>query len=96
LSALSRYLVEMAAPSGGWQELQQLTARARAAAEEMCGEGLAVRFLRSIYVPEDQSCFFLYEADSIETVSQAGSRAQLEIAGIDEALRATRVSRKEP
>jgi hypothetical protein len=84
----SRYLVELATPSGGWRDLQQLTSRARAGAEEMSKAGAPVRFLRSIYVPEDQSCFFLYEGDSIETVGEAGRAAQLQIVQIGEAAQA--------
>jgi hypothetical protein len=84
----SRYLVELAAPAGGWQDLQLLASRARAGADEMRREGVVVRFLRSIYVPEDQSCFFLYEGDSIESVGEAGRRAQLQIVRIGETLQA--------
>jgi hypothetical protein len=88
MSAPSRYLVELATPASGWQDLQQLTSRARAGAEEMSREGAAIRFLRSIFVPEDHSCFFLYECDSIETVGEAGRRAQLHIVGIAKTLHA--------
>ena len=84
----SRYLVELATPASGWQDLQQVTSLARTGAEEMCREGAAIRFLRSIFVPEDQSCFFLYEGDSIETVREAGRRAQLHIVRIGETLHA--------
>jgi hypothetical protein len=82
------YLVELAAPAGGWRDLQELTSRARAGAEEMNRDGVAVRFLRSIYVPEDESCFFLYEGDSIETVGEAGRRARLQVVRIGETLKA--------
>jgi hypothetical protein len=88
MNAPSRYLVELATPASGWQDLQQLTSRARAGAEEMSREGAAIRFLRSIFVPEDQSCFFLYEGDSIETVGEAGRRIELRIVGIAETLHA--------
>jgi hypothetical protein len=88
MAASSRYLVELATPASGWQDLQQLTSRARAGAEEMSREGAAVRFLRSIFVPEDQICFFLYEGDSIETVGEAGRRAELHIERIGHTLHA--------
>jgi hypothetical protein len=87
--APSRYLVELATPASGWQDLQRLTSRARAEAEEMSRKGAAIRFLRSIFVPEDQSCYFLYEGDSIETVGEAGRRAQLHVVRIAEGLHAT-------
>ena len=71
-----------------WQDVQQLTSRARAGAEEMSREGAAIRFLRTIFVPEDQSCFFLYEGNSIEAISEAGRRAELHIVRIGETLQA--------
>lgn len=43
----------------------------------MTAEGTPVRFLRSIFVPEDESCFFLYEARDPETVGEAVRRADL-------------------
>jgi hypothetical protein len=61
----------------------------------MRAEGTAIRFLRSIYVPEDDRCFFLYEGDSVETVGRAGRHADLEIIGIDAALAANSESGEE-
>jgi hypothetical protein len=80
--------LELAAPASGWHDLQQLVDRARAGAEAVNAEGGAVRFLRSVYVPEDERCFFLYESESAQTVDEAGRRAELRIVAIDEALRA--------
>ncbi|WP_243057201.1 nickel-binding protein [Nocardioides sp. SR21] len=37
-----------------------------------------VRCLRSIFVPEDETCFLLYEAPSATTVADAVRRAGLE------------------
>jgi hypothetical protein len=84
----SRYLLELAPASGRNEDVRQLAARARAAAEAMRSEGVPVRFLRSIYVPEDGACFFLYEGDSVETVRRAGRRARVTAARIDAALEA--------
>lgn len=67
--------------------MQDLTARARAGAEALSARGLRVRFLRSIYVPEDSSCFFLYDADSSFLAGEAARRAELEVLGVDEAVR---------
>jgi hypothetical protein len=36
-----------------------------------------VRFLRSIFVPEDGACFLLYEGPSAESVRAAARRAEL-------------------
>jgi hypothetical protein len=91
----NRYLVELAAPAGGWSDLQQLTARAREEAETLSRDGSAVRFLRSIYLPEDDTCVFLYEGDSAEAVSEAGRRAELHVLAIAPALHAHDASGEE-
>ena len=52
--------------------------RARAASRELVREGIPVRFLRSIFVPEDETAFFLYEAASPEAVYEAAHRASLD------------------
>jgi hypothetical protein len=89
-----RYLVELAPPPGGWEDLQRLTARARDEAETLSRHGSPVRFLRSIYLPEDDTCLFLYEGDSLEVVGEAGRRAELHVLGIAPALQAQNGSAK--
>ena len=39
------------------------------------GEGTAVRYLRSILIPGDETCLHLVEADSAEDVADAFERA---------------------
>jgi len=51
--------------------------RARLAARELTGEGTRVRFLRSIFVAEDETCLLLYEAASADAVRKAAARAGL-------------------
>ena len=77
MDALGHYLVELHQPPGGWKALQELAARARASADGLTAEGTQVRFLRSIFVPQENSCFFLYEGASAAAVSEAGRRAAL-------------------
>jgi hypothetical protein len=52
--------------------------RARSVADELTWKGIRVRYERSIHVPEDELCFFVFEAPS-------GSDAALaaELAGLD-------------
>jgi hypothetical protein len=65
VSAPDRYhLIELSRPDANWQELETLSARARAAADEVRSEGAEVRFLRSIFEPKSGSCFLLVEAPS--------------------------------
>ena len=56
------------------------------AAAELTAEGRPVRFLRSIFLPEDETCFFLFRAISIDTVREVVRRAGLEFERISEAV----------
>jgi hypothetical protein len=80
----ARYLVELAAPEAGWQEIERMMRRARASATAAGG----ARFIRSIFVPEDSSFYLLYEADSAEHACVAVQLAELEVAGAVEVLQA--------
>ena len=82
-----RYTVELRLPRTGWGALQEAAARARQATEQMRLEGEQVRFLRSVFVPEDDACFFLYEGPSAQSVKAAAQRAQLGVRRVDAALR---------
>jgi hypothetical protein len=84
---LARYMVELRAPESGWADLQLATAKARQATDELRREGAEVRFLRSIFVPEDDACFFLYEGPSAQAVRAAVARARLGVRRVDAALR---------
>ena len=80
---LARYTVELRART----DIREAAARARQATEQLRREGAQIRFLRSIYVPEDDACFFLYEGPSAPAVKAAALRAELGVVRVDEALR---------
>jgi hypothetical protein len=69
-----RYLVESYLPAHG-VGIEVIDERARAAAEELAGEGATVRLLRSILVPEDEMCVLHYDAASRELAAEAARRA---------------------
>ena len=58
--------------------------RACRVAEELTARGTAVRLVRSIFVPEDETCLFLFEADSIDAVREAVHAAGLSIEHVAE------------
>ena len=53
------------------------TRRTRLAAEQLTREGTPVRVVRSIFVPEDETCFLLCDAASADAVLEAARRAAL-------------------
>ncbi len=56
---------------------QRADSAARRAAEQLAREGTRVELVRSIFVPEDETCIYIYQADSIENVRTAAARAAL-------------------
>ena len=58
-----------------FEDIQALSARSRAACEEMTFESKPIRLLRSLFLPEDGSCFLLFEAASVAAVVEAAQRA---------------------
>ncbi len=71
------FLVEIYASRTDAAAVERSAIRAERAAEELTRDGTPVRYLRSIFVPEDETCFFLYEAGSADAVYEALMRASL-------------------
>ena len=71
------YLVEVE-PRTDAADAGSIAARARSAAN-------GVRFLRSIYVPEDDRWFLLYEGASAEEVAAAARRTDAVVVSISQA-----------
>ena len=59
--------------------------RVNDAAAELTAEGRPVRLLRSILVPEDETCFLFVKAETVETVRETARRAALEFERVVEA-----------
>jgi hypothetical protein len=83
---MGRYLVELYLPRGAARDVASATARARAAAAEAAEEGMPVRCLRSIFVPEDETWFLLYDAPTAAAVRRAVERANLTCGRLVEAV----------
>jgi uncharacterized protein DUF4242 len=83
---VAEYVVELYVAREDVAALELSAERARRAAEELTREGTPVRFLRSIFLPVDETCFFLYEAASAELVREVARRAQLPFDRVAEAV----------
>jgi uncharacterized protein DUF4242 len=82
---MTEFLVELYVSRTDEAAVERGAARGRLAAEELTSEGTPVRYLRSIFVPEDETCFLLYEAASADAVREAARRAELPLARVSEA-----------
>ena len=81
---MTTYLVELYRPRADGSGDDRET-RARHGAEQLAEEGVRVRYVRSLFVPEDETCFFVYEAASADAVAAACRRARLEFERVVEA-----------
>ena len=72
------YLVETFLARGAAGERQSRERRASAAADALTREGTGVRFVGSIHVPEDEICFFVFDAPSGRDAALAAERAELD------------------
>lgn len=60
--------------------------RAHLAAEQLAREGTPVRYVRSILIPADETCFHVFEGPSAQAVGEASRRAALDYDRIVEAV----------
>jgi hypothetical protein len=80
------YLVETYLARGQAGELAARERRARSAAEKLTQESTCVRFDYSIHVPEDEICFFIFDAVSGREAVLAAQRAELHPIRVVEAV----------
>jgi hypothetical protein len=57
-----------------------------AAAEQLTREGTEVRLVHTILVPEDETCFYLFQAQGGEAVLAAAARAGIRFGRVVEAV----------
>ncbi|HET9114987.1 MAG TPA: hypothetical protein VFN33_02720 [Gaiellaceae bacterium] len=80
------YLVETYLARGHEAERAAYERRARAAAETSRHEKAHVRFDRSIYVPADEICFYVFDAPSARHAARAAAGAGLDAIRVTEAI----------
>ena len=71
------YLVEAYLPRSRAHEARATGRRARAAAEQLSREGVPIRYVRTTYLPDDETCFHHFEARTPADVEEASRRAAL-------------------
>jgi hypothetical protein len=84
------FLVEHYWPGVTEAALAAAAERVRASAEELAREGTGVRYLHSTLVPEDESAFCLFEAESEAAVEEAYARAGVPYERLRDALQIKR------
>ena len=84
---MAEFLVELYVSRLDAQAAERGAERARRAAEHLTRRGTPVRYVRGLFVPEDETCFLLYEAASPETVHEAARLAGLPCEHVVEAMR---------
>lgn len=89
-TATRAYLVEHYWPGATAEQFEAAAAQVRAATERMRGEGACVRFLHSVFVPEDEAAYCVFEASAGAEVEEAYSRAGVGFERIVEALETAR------
>jgi hypothetical protein len=72
---MAEFLVEFYVSCADADGVERESQRARRAAAALTTEGQPVRFVRSIFVPEDETCFLLVEADTAEIAHEVVTRA---------------------
>lgn len=81
---MPRYLLELyLARKGG---LDEATAQARRVAEASGAGGPPLRYVRTLYVAEDETCFHVFDASSREVLLEAALQSGLADARVTETV----------
>jgi hypothetical protein len=87
------YLVETFLPRGGAGERAARERRACSAAKKLTRKGTRVRFDQTIHVPEDEICFFVFDAPSSRAAALVAQLAELGPLRVVEAVSSGKESR---
>jgi hypothetical protein len=77
LEPMTEFLLELYVAKTNCAGIAVQANRLRRAAAELTAEGRPVQIVRSIFVPDDETCFVLVEAATAESVRDAARRAAL-------------------
>ena len=71
------YLLELYVQRGSDVRIEKAADDARRAAEALSTDGVPIRYVRTTYLDEDETCFHLFDAESADEVAAAARRAGL-------------------
>jgi hypothetical protein len=74
---MREFLLELYVSRSGQGAVIDGAGRAALAAQRLRRDGASVNYVRSIFVPDDETCFLIYEARSADDVRRAASLAGL-------------------
>jgi hypothetical protein len=83
---MPEFVAEQYIPAADAGVAAERAGAARRAAEQLTREGTRVQFVRSIFVPEDETCIHLYRAESPEAVQVVAARALFRLERVTEAV----------
>ena len=83
---MKQFVVEVFTPRPGTGALATAERRARQAARRMSSADGEVRYVRATYVPEDEICFYLFDAPSGLHAALVARRAGLDPIRVVEAV----------
>ena len=86
------YLVETYLPRSHAPTARVMGSRARATADAMTREGISIQYVTTTFLPDDETCFHVFEAASAEVIGEACNRARLGTVRIVPAVDASRRS----
>jgi hypothetical protein len=83
---MRRFLVEAYTPGGS--SIRELDGQARRAVAELSEAGTPIHYEHAIFVPEDETCFYVLGASSRHDAAEAMRRAGVSAQRVTEAVRA--------
>jgi len=74
---MEEFAIELFVPRREGDTVAAQADRLAALAANLREEGTKVRYLRTLHLPQDETCFFVFEADSLTSMRRLKARARL-------------------
>ena len=83
---MPNYVVERYLPGITTDQLKAAAQRAKSTTATMTNEGTPIRYMRSIFVPNEEKCYCLFDGPSEDAVMEANDRANIPYERVTEAI----------